>query len=66
MMCVCVCVLTSVIAIPIPEMYKSVFIVVNLAKHGVRADAPNITDPTIIVDTLADSLTPVSMKIISL
>lgn len=48
------------------EMYSSVLIVVILAKEGVKPAANNITVPTIIVDTLADSSTPVFKKIFSL
>lgn len=59
-------ILTSVIAIPIAEMYRSILIVVILAKVGVTAAATNITVPTIIVDTLADRSTPVFRKIVSL
>lgn len=59
-------VLTSVIAIPIAEMYNSFLIVVTLANDGVAADVHNMTAPTTMVDTLADKLTPVFKKIASL
>lgn len=59
-------ILTSVIAIPIAETYKSFLIVVILAKDGVIPAAINITTPTIMVDMLADIPAPVFIKIFSL